>query len=80
MKLNERSEHTTKHNVIFVHFLHIHLYLGYNIFVGILNEMEFNMGLFTFHRKMEFNLRKRGFIRVMNGNDFYEGNYNTRCP
>jgi hypothetical protein len=33
--------------------------------VGILSEMEFNMGFFTFHRQMKFNLRKRGFIRVM---------------
>ena len=45
--------------------------------MGILNEMEFNMGLFTFHSQVDFNLRKRGFIMVMNGNEFYEGNSNT---
>jgi len=48
MDWNERSENTTKHNVIFVHFLHIHLYLALNIFVGILSEMEPNMGVLFF--------------------------------
>ena len=48
--------------------------------MGILSEMEFNIGFFTFHREMDFNLRKRDFIKVMKGNDFYEGNSNTLCP
>ena len=35
------------------------------------------MVFLTFHRLMEFNLRKKSFIREMKGVDFYEGNSNT---
>jgi len=41
--------------------------------VGILNEMEFNMGLFAFHKQMKFNLRKRGFIRQIREMNFMMG-------
>lgn len=47
------------------------------MFAGVLSELEFNMGFFTFHRQTNFTLRKRGFIRVMKGNDLYEGKSNT---
>lgn len=45
--------------------------------MGVLSKIEFNMGVFTFLRKMKFNLWKRGFIRVVKGGDFYEGDSNT---
>lgn len=41
--------------------------------MGILNEMEFNVGLSSFHRKMEFKLRKRGFIRERREKNFMMG-------
>ena len=63
-------------NVIYVHFIPIHFILKIKSFCANF-EWEFNMGLFTFHMQMKFNLRKRVFIRVMKGNEFYDGNSNT---
>lgn len=39
--------------------------------------MGFNMVFHTFHRLMDFNLRKKSFIREMKGGDFYEGDSHT---
>jgi len=36
-------------------------------------KWHFNLGLFTFHRQIEFNLRKRGFIMGMEEMNFMMG-------
>lgn len=40
-------------------------------------KRDLTWGCFTFPRKMKFNLKKRGFIKVMKGDDFYERDSNT---
>jgi len=38
--------------------------------------MGFNMVFLTFHRLIEFNFRKKSFLKEMKGDNFYEGDSN----